>query len=296
MSFFGFTEGIPQFIRDHPYPIGVATALGAIFLSAVYIYKRRRSKGCLDPTEFKEFRLIKKTQISPDTARFKFALPTPTSVLGLPVGQHVLCKGKDSDGEDAVSPYTPITGDSDLGYFELVVKMYPGGRMSRNFMELREGDYLPVKGPKGTYNYKPGQVRAFGMIAGGSGITPMFQIIRAILKNPKDKTKVHLIYGNRTANDILLKEDLDGFAEQFPNRFTVYYVVSEPSGKWSGGVGYVTKDIIRAHCPPPAFDIQILTCGPPAMAKVVTAHLNELGYTEDMQIDFNRDGIFYLLF
>ncbi|CAI9274577.1 unnamed protein product [Lactuca saligna] len=44
--------------------------------------------------------------------------------------------------------------------------------------------------------YQPGQVRAFGMIAGGSGITPMFQVVRAVLENPSDKTKVHLVYAN----------------------------------------------------------------------------------------------------
>ncbi|KAF8041083.1 hypothetical protein BT93_B3108 [Corymbia citriodora subsp. variegata] len=297
MSSFGFIKkDILQFIQDHPYPIGVATALGTFILSWVYIYKRSKLKGCLDPTQFKEFKLIKKTQISPDTARFRFALPTPTSVLGLPVGQHVLCKSKDSEGEDVVRPYTPTTLDSDLGYFELVVKMYPGGEMSRNFRELREGDYLPVKGPVGPYKYKPGQFRAFGMIAGGSGITPMFQMIRAIVTNPKDKTKVHLIYANHTVDDILLKEDLDSFAEQVPDRFTVYYVVKEPPEEWSGGVGYVTKDIIKAHCPPPASDIQILTCGPPGMAKALITYLNELGYMGDMHFDFNRDGIFYLLF
>ncbi|KAI6676692.1 hypothetical protein NL676_037488 [Syzygium grande] len=278
--------GILQLIREHPNPIGVALALGVIFISGVYIFKRRRSRGCLDPTKFKEFRLIKKTPIGPNSARFKFALPTPTSVLGLPVGQHVLCKGKDRDGEDVIGPYTPVTLDSDIGYFELVVKMYPQGKMSHHFREMREGDYLPVKGPKGRFKYKPGQARAFGMIAGGSGITPMFQLTRAILENPKDKTKVHLICANDTVDDILLKEELDSFAEKFPDRFKVYYVLSQPPDKWNGGVGYVTMEMIRTHCPPPASDIKILMRGALPMIKAMAAHLNELGYTQDMQIEF----------
>ncbi|KAI6676695.1 hypothetical protein NL676_037491 [Syzygium grande] len=289
--------GILQLVREHPNPIGVALALGAQFsIFGVYIFKRRRSRGCLDPTKFKEFRLVKKTPIGPDTARFKFALPTPTSVLGLPAGQHILCKGKDRNGEDVIRPYTPITLDFDVGYFELVVKMYPQGTMSRHFREMAEGDYLPVKGPKGPIKYKPGQARALGMIAGGSGITPMFQLIRAILINPRDKTKVHLIYANDSVDDILLKEELDSFAEKFPDRFTVYYVLKQPPENWNGGIGYVTKDMIRTQCPPPASDIKILTCGPPAMTKAMTAVLDELGYTQGMQIDFNRESPFYLLF
>lgn len=48
--------------------------------------------GCLDPEEFKEFKLVKRTQLSHNVAEFKFALPTPTSVLGLPIGQHMSCR------------------------------------------------------------------------------------------------------------------------------------------------------------------------------------------------------------
>ncbi|KAJ6360265.1 hypothetical protein OIU77_004299 [Salix suchowensis] len=160
---------------------------------------------CLDPENFKQFKLVKRDQLSHNVAKFTFALPTPTSVLGLPIGQHISCRGKDSQGEEVIKPYTPTTLDSDVGKFELVIKMYPQGRMSHHFRELQVGDYLAVKGPKGRFRYQPGQVRVFGMIAGGSGITPMFQVARAILENPNDKTKVHLIYANVSYEDILLR-------------------------------------------------------------------------------------------
>lgn len=48
--------------------------------------------GCLDPQNFKEFELVKRTQLSHNVAKFKFALPTPMSVLGLPIGQHMSCR------------------------------------------------------------------------------------------------------------------------------------------------------------------------------------------------------------
>ena len=48
--------------------------------------------GCLDPENFKEFKLVKKTQLSHNVAKFKFELPTPTSVLGLPIGKHMSCR------------------------------------------------------------------------------------------------------------------------------------------------------------------------------------------------------------
>ncbi|XP_057948140.1 NADH--cytochrome b5 reductase 1-like isoform X2 [Malania oleifera] len=266
--------------------LGVVVALVAVVAGAAYFYSTKKPKGCLDPENFKKFKLVKRVQLSHNVAKFKFELPTPTSVLGLPIGQHISCRGKDSQGEEVIKPYTPTTLDSDVGYFELVIKMYPQGRMSHHFREMCEGDYLAVKGPKGRFKYQPGQVRAFGMLAGGSGITPMFQVARAILENPKDKTKVHLIYANVTFEDILLKEELDGLASNYPNRFTVYYVLNQPPDVWNGGVGFVSKEMIQAHCPAPAPDIKILRCGPPPMNKAMAAHLDDLGYSSGMLFQF----------
>ncbi|CAD5164995.1 unnamed protein product [Musa acuminata subsp. malaccensis] len=266
--------------------VGIAVAVVAVAAGAAYFYFGKKSKGSLDPQNFKDFKLVEKNQLSHNVAKFRFALPTPTSVLGLPIGQHISCRGKDNVGEEVIKPYTPTTLDSDLGYFELVIKMYPQGRMSHHFREMRVGDYLSVKGPKGRFKYLVGQVRAFGMLAGGSGITPMFQVTRAILENPTDETKVHLIYANVTYEDILLKEELDSLARNYPDRFQIYYVLNQPPDEWNGGVGFVSKEMIKANCPSPASDIQVLRCGPPPMNKAMAAHLDDLGYTKEMQFQF----------
>ncbi|KAH9295823.1 hypothetical protein KI387_039411, partial [Taxus chinensis] len=236
--------------------VGVALAVVAVTVVTIYFLSTKKPKPCLDPENWKSFKLVKRTQLSHNVASFHFALPTPTSVLGLPIGQHISCRGKDAEGQEVIKPYTPTTLDSDVGYFELVIKMYPLGRMSHHFRELKEGEYLAVKGPKGRFKYRPNQVRAFGMLAGGSGITPMFQVTRAILENPNDKTKIYLIYGNVTYEDILLKDELDGLEKNYPGRFKVFHVLNQPSEGWTGGVGFVTKEMIQAHCPAPASDIQ----------------------------------------
>lgn len=266
--------------------VGVAVAVVAIGVGAIYLLSSNKSKACLNPDQFREFKLVEKAQLSHNVAKFTFSLPTPTSVLGLPIGQHISCRGKDGQGDEVIKPYTPTTLDSDVGHFELVIKMYPQGRMSHHFREMRVGDYLAVKGPKGRFKYQPGEVRAFGMLAGGSGITPMFQVARAILENPNDKTKVHLIYANVTFEDILLKEELDGLATNYPDRFKIYYVLNQPPEVWDGGVGFVSKEMIQAHLPPPAQDIKILRCGPPPMNKAMAAHLEALEYAPEMQFQF----------
>ncbi|CAL1382456.1 unnamed protein product [Linum trigynum] len=266
--------------------VGVAVAVVAIGIGAIFLFSSKKSRGCLDPENFRDFKLVKRTQLSHNVAKFTFALPSPTSVLGLPIGQHISCRGTDSQGEEVLKPYTPTTLDSDLGHFELVIKMYPQGRMSHHFREMRVGESLAVKGPKGRFRYQPGQVRAFGMLAGGSGITPMFQVARAILENPKDQTKVHLIYANVTHDDILLKEELEVLASRYPDSFKIYYVLNQPPEVWNGGVGFVSKEMIQTHLPAPAAGIQILRCGPPPMNKAMAAHLEAIGYTPEMQFQF----------
>ncbi|KAK4762196.1 hypothetical protein SAY87_030080 [Trapa incisa] len=266
--------------------LGVAVALLAIGAAVAYLKSTKKSKGCLDPEIFKEFKLVKRTQLSHNVAKFTFELPTPTSVLGLPIGQHISCRGKDGQGEEVIKPYTPTTLDTDVGIFELVIKMYPQGRMSHHFREMRVGDYLAVKGPKGRFKYQTGQVRVFGMLAGGSGITPMFQVARAILESANDKTKLHLIYANVTYEDILLKEELEGLATTYPDQFKVYYVLNQPPEVWDGGVGFVSKEMIQNHFPAPGPGVQILRCGPPPMNKAMAAHLEALGYAPDMLFKF----------
>ncbi|KAJ4724601.1 NADH-cytochrome b5 reductase [Melia azedarach] len=62
--------------------------------TAYYLYITQKSKGCLDPENFKEFKLVKCTQLSHNVAKLKFALPTPTSVLDLLIEQHMSCRAQ----------------------------------------------------------------------------------------------------------------------------------------------------------------------------------------------------------
>ena len=185
-------------------------------------------------------------------------------MLGLPIGQHVSIQAE-INGKDIMRSYTPTSSDDDNGHFDLLIKAYEQGNISRYVSLLKIGDKIRVKGPKGQFTYAPELSRHIGMIAGGTGITPMLQIIRAALKNPQDRTKLSLIYANVNPEDILLKKELDLLAQNHSHRFTVHYVLNNPPEGWTGGVGFVSKEHIETHMPPPASDIKVLMCGPPPM-------------------------------
>ena len=110
-------------------------------------------------------------------------------------------------------------------------------------------------------------------MAGGTGITPMLQLIRAVLANPRDRTEVRLVYASKTPADVILKDELDALALAHPN-FKVLYTVSKvpAAAPWQGAVGHVTKEMLASFLPPPqaAGGAKVVVCGPPGFMKAVS--------------------------
>lgn len=205
----------------------------------------------LKPNEFQKFVLKEKTIVSHNVAIYRFALPRPTDILGLPIGQHIsLAALVEGQTKEIVRSYTPISSDDNAGYFDLLIKSYPQGNISKHMTTLKIGDTMKVRGPKGAMVYTPNMARHIGMIAGGTGITPMLQVIKAIVKGRpsnggNDTTQVDLIFANVNVEDILLKEELDELAKT-DKAFRVHYVLNNPPEMWQGGVGFVTPSMIKA--------------------------------------------------
>ncbi|KAJ3167230.1 NADH-cytochrome b5 reductase [Geranomyces variabilis] len=272
-------------------PSAAAVALFAAYAVARTIGVDASAVPVLSKTEWKEFSLKEKIVISHNTAIYRFALPTPESVLGLPIGQHISVSAE-INGKEITRSYTPTSNDAEKGHFDLLIKSYPTGNISKLFSQLEIGQTIRVRGPKGQFKYTPNTLREIGMIAGGTGITPMLQIIKAVLNNPLDRTKLSLLFANVAVEDILLRDELETLAERHPGRFTLYHVLNNPPTGWTGGVGFVSKDMISERLPAPAEDIKILLCGPPPMIKAMTNITDELGYPKSNTISKMADVVF----
>lgn len=199
---------------------------------------------------------------------YRYALPKPTDTLGLPIGQHIQIQAHiPSTGKTLTRSYTPTSSDADKGHFDLLIKSYDQGNISRVIGESKLGDTIKVKGPKGQFVYSNGLCKHISMLAGGTGITPMLQIIRAIARDPTDKTTVSLVYANVTEPDILLRTELDEAVAQSEGRLQVYHVLNKPPAGWTGGEGFVSKDIIadKLGAALEADENKLLMCGPPPM-------------------------------
>lgn len=250
------------------------------------------------------FKLMEKIVLSHDTRLFRFALQSPDHTLGLPVGKHMFFYAK-INGEPVMRAYTPTSSNDDLGYFDLVVKVYfanqhskfpEGGKMSQYFEQMQIGDAIDVKGPVGHFVYegcgaysnnrKPGNARKISMIAGGTGITPMYQVIKSVLKDSNDTTELRLLYANQTEKDILLRSDLDQWATRHSN-FKVWYTVDRPSDDWQYSSGFINRKMLEDHLFAPAEDSIVLMCGPPPMIdRACIPNLKELGHAQTSMVVF----------
>lgn len=256
-------------------------------------------KVSLNPKKKTPFKLQAKTVLSHDSFLLDFALPTPEHILGLPTGKHMFLSAT-INGELVMRRYTPISSNYDIGCVKFVIKAYRpcerfpnGGKMSQHLDSLQIGDSLDFRGPVGEFDYLSNgsylidgeecTSTRFNMIAGGTGITPVMQIAAEILRHPEDKTQISLIFACREENDLLMRSTLDEWAEKFPDKFKVHYILSDRwASDWKYSTGFVNKDLFQEHLYPAGSDVRNLMCGPPIMLdRGCTPNLVALGHGKE---------------
>lgn len=255
-------------------------------------------------------RLVHTERLGSDLRKLRFALPSSDQVLGLPTGKHVFISAKVA-GKLAMRAYTPLSADDDedcVGHFELLIRVYfagvhpkfpAGGVMSQHLDLLKPGDTVAVKGPLGHIHYqargnfsisgKQMKFRQLALLAGGTGITPIYALLKAILRDPEDRTETWLVYANRREEDIMLREELDKWEKEHPEKLHVWYVLSgQPPSEWRYSVGYVTEEIVKQHLPKGDSDATAaFMCGPlPMIEFACLPNLAKHGYSKELCFQF----------
>jgi cytochrome-b5 reductase len=199
------------------------------------------ASACVVPTTWEEYPLLSVQAYNHDTSIFEFGLE-PEQSLGLPVCGCILmlAPGQGPDGQDEVRPYTPISDNSMLGRFQLLVKRYPAwgephypmnykppGAVSNYIHSLEPGAKVNFKHIK--FNLKLRYpfvgVRTITMLAVGVGIAPMLQALHCLLTTADDHTRIVFLYGNRATRDILMRERLDEWAKAHEGRLKLVYCI-----------------------------------------------------------------------
>ena len=234
------------------------------------------ASSCYLPTEWTELPLLTKTAVSHDTDRYDFGLPDKTP-LALPVCACILMQTPEGD----VRPYTPISDDSQLGSFTLLVKRYAQGKAAQYLHALEPGARVRFKhiaqNVKEQYPFEG--KNSISMLCAGTGVTPIYQALRKILTTPGDDREVNVLVGNKSVDDILLLDELTKMADTYADRFNLLHVIGErPDEPYDEDIarrlgaeryesGWIDEEKIQAHCFPRSrhYDSLILVCGLPAM-------------------------------
>lgn len=225
------------------------------------------------PTPYKLIHIERDTH---DTNTFRFELPADATLDMLP-GDFLYVHAA-VNGKQVKRPYTPSSLPGTRGSFDLTVKRYDTGSVSKYLHNQPIGETVLMSGPNTGGHWVDGMAKRVGFVAGGTGITPMISIIRWILAKTID-AELFLIFANKTEADIIFRQEWERHVHEHPN-FHRHYVLEQPPAAWSGSTGRITPEILRQHLPAADSSTCIFLCGPTQMVDTLETTLKELGYPE----------------
>lgn len=161
------------------------------------------------------------------------------------------------------------------------------GTVSKAMRELKPEDVIGVRGPFGSH--WPIE-RALGkdvvIVAGGIGLAPLRSAMYQVISQREKYSKVVLLYGARTPEDILYRREVEHWRAHFD--LEVYVTVDNATGKWRGSVGVVTRLIPRAPFDP--LNTVAMICGPEVMMRFTAVELEKRGVaTENIFVSMERN-------
>jgi len=152
------------------------------------------------------------------------------------------------------------------------------GIVTKAMGKLKKGDLLGIRGPFGSsWPVDKCSGCDIVIVAGGIGLAPLRPAIYYILSNRERYNRVILLYGARTPDDILYKNEIEKWRSRFD--FEVYVTVDRGISGWKGNVGVVTTLIPRAPFEPE--NTVALVCGPEIMMRFTALELIKRGVKEN---------------
>lgn len=227
----------------------------SIFIITLLVFKRSKSRNQVflnHKNQKRNVRLIRKKKLTHDTYELTFRIPEDKS-FGLRTGEHItiysanpnkLWNGLDDLETESIikRKYTPT--EINKGYFKLAIKEYKpsdtypdGGKMSQILAKLKVNDTIIISGPNGHNTYlghgrimvhnKMIETTHIYMICAGTGLTPMYNILKNVLESPQDKTRITMLYVNKTKQDIMLNKKLMLLQQKYSQQYQLYSCLTQ---------------------------------------------------------------------
>jgi len=174
------------------------------------------------------------------------------------------------------SPISIASSPGQKGCLELCVKRV--GRVTEALHRLSKNDVVGIRGPFGN-GFPVGDMvgKNLVFVGGGLGLAPLRSLVNAVFASRRDFGKVTVLYGARTPDDLLFRNELAVWSDR--DNTEVLVTVDVGSRDWQGNVGVVTtlfnKTVISAR------NAAAIVCGPPTMFRFVIHELLKIGFTEE---------------
>lgn len=150
------------------------------------------------------------------------------------------------------------------------------GALTAALHECEPGQIVGIRGPYGNgFPLEMCQGKNLFFIGGGIGLAPVRSLITYVLEHRNEFGHLHLLYGSRTPQDLVFREDLLQLWPSQPD-FQVTLTVDKSDGEWQGNVGFVPT--ILADIQPKTDHTVCILCGPPAMIRPTLTILENLGF------------------
>jgi ferredoxin-NADP reductase len=184
------------------------------------------------------------------------------------------------DANPVKRSYTIASSPTQHDFVELTIKLKDHGEVS-GFLhtQTKEGDLLELSGPSGSFTFTGRECKCILLIGAGVGITPLMSVLRYLTDRswPGD---IYLVYGARTSQDIIFREELEYLQRRHPNLHVVI-TLSKPEGTdWKGPTGRISKELISQSVPDLA-SRYVHICGPVPLMEGVKKSLTELGVPKE---------------
>lgn len=142
-------------------------------------------------------------------------------------GQHLMVSCQ-LNGQRLTRTYSLCTSPEIDSEAAITIRRIPEGKLSGYLVDqAKQGMELEIDGPFGGFTTKPDpeKERHLILLAAGSGITPLFSILRSILYR-EPRSHISLIYTNRSFDRIIFYQQLQELEQQFSKRFRIYHALS----------------------------------------------------------------------